>query len=143
MLIFAQFRTSRLNTVVFIAAPGIPRPAIESAEFDPCQIIWHEIAAQHIPLIDHSPKLSAMGLPCHAHRITHAAGEYAIAARLGIDLQDVGSVFFLVQTIFGDVAGRSNRDIEKRTVGAGDRSEEHTSELHSLMRISYADFSFT
>src|SRR3546814_16439772 len=60
-----------------------------------------------------------MGPPCHAHRITHAAGEYAIAARLGIDLQAVGAVFFLVQTIFGDVAGRSNRDIERRTAGAG------------------------
>src|SRR3546814_10601169 len=39
--------------------------------------------------------------------------------------------------IFGTVLGR---DDEAKLVSAEDRSEEHTSELQSLMRISYAVF---
>src|SRR3546814_2092118 len=38
------------------------------------------------------------------------------------------------------LAGRSRRNRELGRVDKGDRSEEHTSELQSLMRISYAVF---
>src|SRR3546814_1687511 len=36
--------------------------------------------------------------------------------------------------------GGHQRDGQTQRMGAGDRSEEHTSELQSLMRISYAVF---
>src|SRR3546814_2320145 len=39
-----------------------------------------------------------------------------------------------------DVAGRGQLEPDGRRRTAGDRSEEHTSELQSLMRISYAVF---
>src|SRR3546814_12743069 len=44
---------------------------------------------------------------------------------------------------FGDLRVRGMRDEARdrlRALGVGDRSEEHTSELQSLMRISYAVF---
>src|SRR3546814_1396627 len=42
----------------------------------------------------------------------------------------------------GDIAGRKHRDrpLGVRPMTVADRSEEHTSELQSLMRISYAVF---
>src|SRR3546814_3310614 len=44
----------------------------------------------------------------------------------------------------GDGKGQSNRNRDRTRLGAarhaGERSEEHTSELQSLMRISYAVF---
>src|SRR3546814_5411468 len=39
-----------------------------------------------------------------------------------------------------DAAGRQMRDRARETFGTAARSEEHTSELQSLMRISYAVF---
>src|SRR3546814_4116723 len=42
--------------------------------------------------------------------------------------------------IFGDLVHREGAELQLDTLVAGARSEEHTSELQSLMRISYAVF---
>src|SRR3546814_9636274 len=42
--------------------------------------------------------------------------------------------------VAAEQAALPRRTFVRRTVGAGERSEEHTSELQSLMRISYAVF---
>src|SRR3546814_9228864 len=59
-------------------------------------------------------------------------------------LHNVGSIFrtadgFAVEKIIlcGITGQPPHREIEKTALGATSRSEEHTSELQSLMRISY------
>src|SRR3546814_7901654 len=47
---------------------------------------------------------------------------------------ELGVTFERVRVVFGDT------DAVARGAGSHGRSEEHTSELHSLMRISYAVF---
>src|SRR3546814_1907056 len=71
--------------------------------------------------------LPGRGIEIHAVGVAHPGRIDAIRLGLGIDLEDVGAVLFGVEAVLGDVARRS-------------RSEEHTSELQSLMRISYAVF---
>src|SRR3546814_3545545 len=46
----------------------------------------------------------------------------------------------LVRVVGGDVGGLGDRAVDPLLRGGLDRSEEHTSELQSLMRISYAVF---
>src|SRR3546814_21059479 len=63
---------------------------------------------------------------------------YTTLFRSLADLHDTG----LMRRIAGrgGGAGQPLRRLELRLVGQHDRSEEHTSELQSLMRISYAAF---
>ena len=115
--IFADFRPLRLDPAILIAAPVIPRPAIEGTEFDAGQIVGDQVAAQHVALIDHAPQHAAPGFERQADRIAQARRIDAIVAGLGIDLQHGGAVRFAFQAIFADVAVRSDADIEQ-PVGA-------------------------
>src|SRR3546814_2924242 len=60
-----------------------------------------------------------------------------VGGRLGAALE-VLRVVLDVSAVEHGVLGRG--DVDERRLHAGQRSEEHTSELQSLMRISYAVF---
>src|SRR3546814_4021990 len=77
------------------------------------------------------------------HRALYAAGKVtretilAAAAKVGIDAKAAEAA------IAGgkyDAEIRSNIGLAQKLQASGTRSEEHTSELQSLMRISYAVF---
>src|SRR3546814_6709743 len=76
--------------------------------------------------------LLARGVGIFDHGVTRAAADIAVV-KLALDLAvDAGQLVERVPI--------GTRD---RILAAGDRSEEHTSELQSLMRISYAVFCLT
>src|SRR3546814_8636645 len=67
-----------------------------------------------------------------------SAGAVAVGHRLHPHLPgDVGVVVERDHRVHGD---DRTHHVARRGVGVGERSEEHTSELQSLMRISYAVF---
>src|SRR3546814_4738144 len=79
--------------------------------------------------IDHRAPAFERGLAVHVRGIV--AIDPAAAERGGVvDADALGD----------DQSGIGAACIIGRDIGAGDRSEEHTSELQSLMRISYAVF---
>src|SRR3546814_6382930 len=86
----------------------------------------------------------------HVERVDDPAGEEIVADLLGdldrdIDLRFVGRRAEVrgadeVRRAEQRMVGRRRFGLEHVERGARDRSEEHTSELQSLMRISYAVF---
>src|SRR3546814_9483057 len=85
-----------------------------------------------------------------AHAITgertgvHAAGRtdsgvHGIAMRAHLDIEKDITPFRLMEALNAKMRPLPVAVIDCKSV-AGDRSEEHTSELQSLMRISYAGF---
>src|SRR3546814_6745007 len=71
--------------------------------------------------------------------LEHRAARDDDVAALAVHLQDLERLRHVHQR--GHVAHRA--DIDLAAGQEGDRSEEHTSELQSLMRISYAVFCLT
>src|SRR3546814_9469185 len=71
--------------------------------------------------------------PVHAHRAPRLD-----LGRLGLDQRD--DVRDHVGVLYMVVGDARQIDHMLAVAAAGDRSEEHTSELQSLMRISYAVF---
>src|SRR3546814_7837431 len=80
----------------------------------------------------------AVGLDQAASDSSPAASDALVNAYeiFGASFEDVGSVYGVLDAI--NISARSA--IEARQGQARVRSEEHTSELQSLMRISYAVF---
>src|SRR3546814_1382036 len=85
----------------------------------------------------------------HAHRLNHFLSQLVskLAQLVGLQLAQVGRRMYLIKQ-GGDERwhfGHSSRSCSDfgdqcRTGKSDGRSEEHTSELQSLMRISYAVF---
>src|SRR3546814_3078940 len=73
--------------------------------------------------------------------ITNA--DQAYPALLQIDIQPRGAGIEGILDQFLDHRGRTFDDLTRRDLVDQHRSEEHTSELKSLMRISYAAFCLT
>src|SRR3546814_2531281 len=95
----------------------------------------------------------APGAQVEERAVVEVAGGGAMAAddvvgidlqfRLGVDLGLVGQQQHLAELVAVGVLGIAMDDdlaLEHRARGVVDRSEEHTSALQSLMRISYAVF---
>src|SRR3546814_1132827 len=79
------------------------------------------------------------------HQQFHVRARLARADDFGVELVELAETALLRALVAEERA--VGRDLERRIllpafgdVGAGNRSEEHTSELQSLMRISYAVF---
>src|SRR3546814_10473632 len=86
-----------------------------------------------------------LALEHRARGVVDDALEHLAAAGVGHQVVDAGGVVAVlaaahqvgaVQVAVGPFAGEPHRDLAARQA----RSEEHTSELQSLMRISYAVF---
>src|SRR3546814_4337556 len=100
------------------------------------------------------------GLLGDAHRGVHEADEGgedqlvargreladdAVGIRPLVDALDIGGLHLVAEVILDGAAGdvvavRPAEVADRADVDVADRSEEHTSELQSLMRISYAVF---
>src|SRR3546814_3043221 len=73
---------------------------------------------------------------------------FGILGGIGPDPEDLMHMRRTADRLFGDnyqwsILGAGRNQISLATMGAAMRSEEHTSELQSLMRISYAVFCLT
>src|SRR3546814_6769917 len=76
-------------------------------------------------------------------------GEAEVRATLGAAVQDAASADIGIEAAVGALVDRlareapdalTNGTLNDRVIAEVERSEEHTSELQSLMRISYAVF---
>src|SRR3546814_6607405 len=76
----------------------------------------------------------------HDERLNGAVNLYARRAAVGAVADYGGGIVTLVSDT---IRGWDARTVTDRLEAAVGRSEEHTSELQSLMRISYADFYLT
>src|SRR3546814_1278402 len=92
---------------------------------------------------------SSVALPAEVSKDRFARGSATFAAVTGIpteafldEFKDSSPDFgrYAIEWGFGDVYSRTDLDLTTRELVIIARSEEHTSELQSLMRISYAVF---
>src|SRR3546814_8345402 len=73
----------------------------------------------------------------HVHAEVVAAARHAVSAEFGT----AGAAMLTLPEVYpGFAAGQFATSLFSQILGAAKRSEEHTSELQSLMRISYAVF---
>src|SRR3546814_5304218 len=88
----------------------------------------------------YGPTIRCRSTPIHPHRITESSGESPTNMRGNARMIIICSN--LITSATSRTSARSLLSDWRRHAGADDhrRSEEHTSELQSLMRISYADF---
>src|SRR3546814_2928636 len=78
-------------------------------------------------------------LPSTTHRVVNPPPERRGHSRYSMPFFLHPAPDFLIETLPGCVSA-ANPDRHPEPITAHDRSEEHTSELQSLMRISYAVF---
>src|SRR3546814_1046234 len=80
-------------------------------------------------------------LMAHAYRhAEHRAQLAAAIAKAYIEVRRLQEVLALREALQSPYAGNAEIAAFRREAGLVSRSEEHTSELQSLMRISYAVF---
>src|SRR5262249_20106011 len=74
-----------LDAPVDVCPPVGEWPAIEAAVFDVCEVIWNEIVAEEVALIDDGPKRAGFWLDVEAVGIAKAAGEHTLARAVRVD----------------------------------------------------------
>src|SRR5882757_846221 len=97
-------------------------PAIEASVLDRCQIIRNQVGPDLVAFVGDGPELAGFRLPLQAGGIADSAGEDAVCARCPIDLPDCSSLVFGPDSVFADIAVRTDSDIELGAVRTGQQS---------------------
>src|SRR3984893_14619238 len=97
-------------------------PAVEGSVPNRGQIIRNQIGPDLVAFVGDSPELAGLGLPLQPGGIAYSTGEDAMRAGGSINLPDRGSFVFGPDSVFADVAVRSNPDIEFGAVWTGQQS---------------------
>ncbi len=97
-------------------------PAVETSVPYRGQVIRNQVGPDLITFVDDGPELAGLRLPRQAGGIAQAAGEDAMGARCPVDLPDSRAFIFGLDAVFGDVAIRSDPDIELGAVRAGQQT---------------------
>src|SRR3546814_6547349 len=115
-----------LSGVTYISVPG----AVGTAQFSYLQLVMGYVFGYFI--------IGAVLLPLYYKMNLTSIYSY-LQSRFGAWSQKTGAFFFLLSRTLG-AAARLYLTASVIQLFVFDRSEEHTSELQSLMRISYAVF---
>src|SRR5471032_1306665 len=98
---------ARVNVLsVITVGPSIKFPMMYGSH-----IIGYQVATDFIPLVHGDPQLSGLRLPGHADWIAQTAGINVATSADDIDFPDRRPAGFLLQSVFADVAVRSNTDV--------------------------------
>src|SRR3546814_5138997 len=107
----------------------------------PVQWVEQDVGTGAVELLNEAPGcvIDDRPLTCLADALEHGGDEVGLPRSGSADQQDM---LRLDGVGHGDAADRKGALLlpPKRAANLGDRSAEHTSELQSLMRISYAVF---
>src|SRR3546814_4638820 len=109
-----------------------------------CRIyVLADTAKRNVVEIGHNAGIAAKGVALPAQEVIRrfpcAAAAPHIQARC-VEGQIIGTFDLPLPQLLGRDSGNSDRDLLQALFPLAGRSEEHTSELQSLMRISYAVF---
>src|SRR4051812_45063509 len=92
-----------------------PGPPVESPFLHVGDVVRHEVIAESVTLVDRGPQLARFGMDGYANRIANPRGIDSLARSIRIELNDVGTIFFL--SVITDVFVRANRDVHLLTIG--------------------------
>src|SRR5690606_19482462 len=112
-------RVFRAHPVIHVLAPVGPGPPVEAAVAHGRQVVGHQVRADLVTLVDHSPELPAARLDGQCGGVAQAGGIGAVHAGFGVDLPDHGAVGLGDHAAFGDVAVGADADVQEAAVGAG------------------------
>src|SRR5690606_23240724 len=105
-------RVMRLDPCIYMLAIITIAPAIKSTVFNRGEIIWNQIIAELITLIDYPPEFAALGLPVHTTRITKSDRKRSCLSISQVKFHDQCAAFFLIQAIFSHVTVGTYRNIK-------------------------------
>src|SRR5256886_2985057 len=96
-------------TRILMTAHVPPRPTVKSAVLHMRDVVRHEIVAQRVAFIDGAPQLTSFRVEGKADTIANAVREDTHRGTVGIELQNVGAIFFRRSRIWViDIGSRAN-----------------------------------
>src|SRR5256885_1550940 len=96
-------------TRILMAAHVPPRPTVKSAFLHMRDVVGYEIVAQRVAFVDGAPQLTSFRVDGQADTIANAVGEDTHRGTVGIELQNVGAIFFRRSRIgVIDIGSRAN-----------------------------------
>ena len=94
-------------------------PSVECAVFHRSQVVGDQVGAEFIALVDDGPQRAAFRFEGQPVRVAEAAREDAPAPTSAVDFPDRRPIFLRFDTVLGDVAVRTDADIEQRAISTG------------------------
>src|SRR4051812_30319681 len=93
-------------------------PSVKSAVMHRGEVIGDQVGPDLVAFVDNRPKLARLGLEGDPRRVAQPRGIDPLEAGTAVHLPDRSAAFLDRDSVFGDVAVRSDAGVELRSIRA-------------------------